>query len=362
MQMIRDNQFSGQIQSDPHRHVADFLEISSLFQYGEDQEDAVMLRTFPFSLSRKAKTWLNELNEGTITSWNELREAFICRYFSPAKFRRLLHDIHNFYQLDNESLVKACLRIKEMLHTCYGHGKFKALAMKIDSEFLKIRKDLKEMRDGRRDNHALQIYMKDDTSMCEPHETNYVVELERQINKGLRNRQAIIQNLERQFESLNEKDQHFDSLPRTKNTKPRHEIVYKPPSIRNENNKGDVAAIEEDAIKHIPTMPNPSLIKSNSPTVSPFLKDSTVHIPYMNAKTFADDVLSNHVGDKEFKSIDGIGTGRMTKNENNEMGLPNEPNKEWKLNDKVVSHNKEVYHYLWHPIEISHLNRIIKES
>ncbi|GKD05923.1 hypothetical protein Tco_1180897 [Tanacetum coccineum] len=30
------------------------------------------------------------------------------------------------------------------------------------------------MRDGRRDNHASQIYMKDDTPMCEPHEANYV--------------------------------------------------------------------------------------------------------------------------------------------------------------------------------------------
>ncbi|GJW62615.1 hypothetical protein Tco_0111950 [Tanacetum coccineum] len=68
MQMIRDNQFYGRIRSDPHRHIADFLEISNLFQYGENQEEAVMLRTFPFSLSRESKTWLNEFNEGTITS------------------------------------------------------------------------------------------------------------------------------------------------------------------------------------------------------------------------------------------------------------------------------------------------------
>ncbi|GJY78012.1 hypothetical protein Tco_0483813 [Tanacetum coccineum] len=31
-------------------------------------QEAVMLRTFPFSLSGEAKTWLNKLNEGTITS------------------------------------------------------------------------------------------------------------------------------------------------------------------------------------------------------------------------------------------------------------------------------------------------------
>ncbi|GKC91331.1 hypothetical protein Tco_1151980 [Tanacetum coccineum] len=73
MQMIRDNQFDGRIRFDPHRHIADFLEISNLFQYGENQEEAVKLRTFPFSLSGEAKIWLNELDEGTITLWNEMR-------------------------------------------------------------------------------------------------------------------------------------------------------------------------------------------------------------------------------------------------------------------------------------------------
>ncbi|GJZ68814.1 hypothetical protein Tco_0632364 [Tanacetum coccineum] len=218
---------------------------------------------------------------------------------------------------------------------------------------------LKEMRDGLRDNHASQIYMKDDTPMCDPYEANYVVELERQIDQGLRNRLAIIENLERQFEYL-VKILQTESLPRTIDSKTRHEFVYKPPSIRNENDKGDVAAIEEDAINPIPTMPNPNLIKYNSP----FLKNSTVHIPYTNAKTFADDVLLNNVGDKELKSIDDVGNGVLTKKEikKDKMGMLKEHNKEWKLNEKVVPHNEEVYHYQLHPTEIPHLNHIIKES
>ncbi|GJX65581.1 hypothetical protein Tco_0299924 [Tanacetum coccineum] len=264
--------------------------------------------------------------------------------------------------------------------------KFKALATKIDSEFLKIRKELKEMRDGRRDNHASQIYMSDDTP--NPHPSQYfkipktstgdmmkewmdrkmeadermkdqVVELGLQIDQGLRNRQAIIENLERQFEYL-EKIKPIESIPRTTNTKPRHE----PPSIRNENNKGNVKVIEEYETETIPTMPKPSLIKSNSPTVSPFLKDCTVHIPYTNAKTFADAILPNHVGDKELKSVDGVGIRVLTKNKikKDDMGMPKEPNKEWKLNEKAGPQNEEVYHYQWHPTEIPHLDRIIKES
>ncbi|GKA79888.1 reverse transcriptase domain-containing protein [Tanacetum coccineum] len=252
MQMIQDNQFDGRIRSDPHRHIYDFLEISSLFRYGENQEEAVMLRTFPFSLCEESKIWLNELNKGTFTLWNEMREAFISRYYSPTKFKRLLNDICNFYQLGNETLVEAWIRLKEMLRACYGHGltrgtiiqmfyrgldgptqgildavgiflyntlneafqfledkvllkldflgefqiipktvvsavrsnidsyhailmeKFEYLVRKIDSEFLIIRKEIKEMRDDRRDNHALDDYLKDDTPMYEPNEANYV--------------------------------------------------------------------------------------------------------------------------------------------------------------------------------------------
>ncbi|GJV94277.1 hypothetical protein Tco_1545854 [Tanacetum coccineum] len=52
--------------------------------------------------------------------------------------------------------------------------KLEALATKIDSEFLFIRKELKEMRDGRRDNHVSKFYMRDNTSMYDPMEANYV--------------------------------------------------------------------------------------------------------------------------------------------------------------------------------------------
>ncbi|GJR02251.1 reverse transcriptase domain-containing protein [Tanacetum coccineum] len=188
------------------------LSISNNFRI---KDEAVMLRTFPFSLCEEAKIWLNELNEGTFTSWNEMREPFISRYFSPTKFKRLLNDIRNFHQLDgptqgildagriflyntpNEALQiledKVLLKLDfsgefqispKTVVSAGGSNidsyhamlmeKFEDLVTKIDSEFLIIRKELKEMRDGRTDNHASQIYMKDDTPMCEPHEANYV--------------------------------------------------------------------------------------------------------------------------------------------------------------------------------------------
>ncbi|GJS59910.1 reverse transcriptase domain-containing protein [Tanacetum coccineum] len=64
---------------------------------------------------KEAKTWLDELNEGTIETWDELQTAFINRFFPPALFDRLLREIRAFSQNENESLTDAWLRIKEML-------------------------------------------------------------------------------------------------------------------------------------------------------------------------------------------------------------------------------------------------------
>ncbi|GJV50949.1 hypothetical protein Tco_1446690 [Tanacetum coccineum] len=381
---------------------ADFLQISNLFQYGKNLEEAVMLRTFPFSLSGAAKTCFHQLdNESLFDAWLRMKELLrTCYRHGLTKgtitqtFYRGLDDptqgilyAGGIFLYKNPNEVFKILEDKVLLKPDFSEEsqnspnpktvvsvgeskiksshellskKFEALATKIDSEFLKIRKELKEMRDGHRNNHASQIYMSDDTPMCDLMESNYEMmkewmarqteankdtknqedEWERQIIQGLRNHQAIIQNLER------------------------YEIVYKPPSIRNDNDKGDVEFVEEDEIKPIPTMPNPNPIMSNSLNMFPFLNDSIVHSPYTNAKTFTDDVLLNNVGEKELKSTDGVGTGRMTKKEikKDDNGVPKELKKKWKLKDKVVPHKESVYHYLWHPTEIPHLSHIIKES
>nr|GEU97289.1 putative reverse transcriptase domain-containing protein [Tanacetum cinerariifolium] len=74
-----------------------------------------------------------------------------------------------------------------------------------------------------------------------------------------------------------------------------------------------------------------------------------MHISYTNANSFVDNVLPNHVGDNELNSIDDVGARKMTKK--NDKGKPKELNKEWKMNEKVAPHNKEVYHYLWRMLE-----------
>ncbi|GJS93036.1 reverse transcriptase domain-containing protein [Tanacetum coccineum] len=52
--------------------------------------------TNEFATKGEAKTWLDELNERTIETWDELRSAFISRFLPPALFDRLLEEIQAF--------------------------------------------------------------------------------------------------------------------------------------------------------------------------------------------------------------------------------------------------------------------------
>nr|GEX79999.1 hypothetical protein [Tanacetum cinerariifolium] len=70
--LVKGIQFDGRIKIDPHKHIHEFLGICDMFKYRDTKNKAVRLMMFPLSLTREAKTWLNELNEGTIETWDEL--------------------------------------------------------------------------------------------------------------------------------------------------------------------------------------------------------------------------------------------------------------------------------------------------
>ncbi|GJZ96872.1 reverse transcriptase domain-containing protein [Tanacetum coccineum] len=85
--LVKGNQFDGRTKTDPHKHIHEFLRICDMFKYRDTENEAVRLMMFPLSLTGEAKTWLDELNEGTIETWDELRTAFISRFFPPSSLR-----------------------------------------------------------------------------------------------------------------------------------------------------------------------------------------------------------------------------------------------------------------------------------
>ncbi|XP_074374236.1 uncharacterized protein LOC141714628 [Apium graveolens] len=96
MQAIRDNRFNGISAEDPNAHLRNFLEIVDNFKVNGVSEKAIRLRLFSRSLDGRAREWLDSLPNNSITTWNQLFEKFLNKYFFPAKTERLIKKIQNF--------------------------------------------------------------------------------------------------------------------------------------------------------------------------------------------------------------------------------------------------------------------------
>ncbi|XP_039117905.1 uncharacterized protein LOC120253697 [Dioscorea cayenensis subsp. rotundata] len=115
-------QFDGLADEDPHAHLSRFLQICSTFKINSVSDDAIRLRLFPFSLRGAAYKWLTSLAPGSITTWKDLVEKFLARYFPPSKAARLRQEISSFMQGDTETLFEAHERFKDLLRMCPHHG------------------------------------------------------------------------------------------------------------------------------------------------------------------------------------------------------------------------------------------------
>ncbi|KAL8093104.1 hypothetical protein AgCh_035119 [Apium graveolens] len=122
IQMVQNSvQFEGSPTEDPNMHIRDFIEICDTFKFNNVSEDAVKLRLFPFSLRDKAKSWLHSLPSGSITTWEDLAQKFLTKFFPMAKTVALRNALTQFAQQSGETLCEAWEHYKEMLRKCHHH-------------------------------------------------------------------------------------------------------------------------------------------------------------------------------------------------------------------------------------------------
>ena len=115
LQLLQGVQFIRLPHEDPNAHIKNFLEVCDEVKYNGVSDDAIHLQLFPFSLKYKAKHWLTTEPPDSITSWDELVNKFLTRFFPPAKAAKLRIDINNLCQLDGESFYEAWERYKDLL-------------------------------------------------------------------------------------------------------------------------------------------------------------------------------------------------------------------------------------------------------
>ena len=102
--LVQQNQFFGSPTEHPNLHISTFLRLGGTLK---ENQEAIMLYLFPFSLRDRASGWFHSLEVGSITSWHQMRQAFLARFFPHSKTAQLRDQITRFTQKDGESLYDA---------------------------------------------------------------------------------------------------------------------------------------------------------------------------------------------------------------------------------------------------------------
>ncbi|CAL8136451.1 unnamed protein product [Prunus armeniaca] len=95
--------FYGKSNEDPNIHIKDFYIACGTVHIKGVSQEIVRLRLFPFTLKDKAKSWFTSLPAGSITSWEELAQKFMLKFFPATKTLLLRKEITNFEQKPQES-------------------------------------------------------------------------------------------------------------------------------------------------------------------------------------------------------------------------------------------------------------------
>jgi hypothetical protein len=122
LNLVMKEQFSGDSTDDAAAHVNNFVELYEMQKYNYVDGDIIKLKLFPFSLRGRAKDWLLSLPRNSIDSRVKCIDAFIGKYYPPAKIISLRSDIIKFKQFNNEHVAQAWERMKSLINNCPTHG------------------------------------------------------------------------------------------------------------------------------------------------------------------------------------------------------------------------------------------------
>ncbi|XP_021760574.1 uncharacterized protein LOC110725399 [Chenopodium quinoa] len=122
IRMIQSDQFGGSPHECPFAHLDNFLELCTTIKQNNISEEFIRMHMFQFSLRDKAKHWLRTVEEGSLSTWDEVTRAFLGKYCPPEKTAELRRKITNFNQEVDETLSEAWERFKDYTRACPHHG------------------------------------------------------------------------------------------------------------------------------------------------------------------------------------------------------------------------------------------------
>ncbi|XP_026411748.1 uncharacterized protein LOC113307519 [Papaver somniferum] len=116
------HKFYGEENENPYYHIRDFGEFCGTMKFKDLADEYLKLRLFPFSLKDKAKSWLNALAPSSISTWNDMTNIFLHKFFPRHKTTAIRQKLYSFSQQEGESLYDYLERFHDLLLQCPHHG------------------------------------------------------------------------------------------------------------------------------------------------------------------------------------------------------------------------------------------------
>ncbi|XP_074576258.1 uncharacterized protein LOC141832775 [Curcuma longa] len=113
--------FQGLSGEDLNRHLHEFHIVCSTIKPQGISEEDIKLRAFPFSLTGAAKDWLYYLPTGHVTSWINMKKAFLEKFFSASRTTIIRKNICGIQQVVGEALYDYWERFKKLCSSCSQH-------------------------------------------------------------------------------------------------------------------------------------------------------------------------------------------------------------------------------------------------
>ncbi|XP_057808652.1 uncharacterized protein LOC131023126 [Salvia miltiorrhiza] len=115
------SKFHGILEDDPITHLRDFEMICSTEDNQASMGEYIRLLLFLFTLQGSARKWYYGLTAGSVTTWAEMQQKFLERYYSAAKVFSMRRTLQNIKQGELESFYEYWSRFKGLLEECPHH-------------------------------------------------------------------------------------------------------------------------------------------------------------------------------------------------------------------------------------------------
>jgi len=81
LSLISTYQFTAMDHENPYTHLATFCELVRTMGFQSSDIENVYMRLFPFPLAGKAKEWHKSHPNKSLSSWKDVEEKFLQRFF-----------------------------------------------------------------------------------------------------------------------------------------------------------------------------------------------------------------------------------------------------------------------------------------